>query len=96
MAHSEIRRKIGGFLKERREQARMSIQDASNHVELMNEKQLLEIEQGLAPISLSDIYAFANIYNIEPNAVINLIIDVTAMDPMTQEKDLNLILNAYN
>lgn len=68
--------RVGTFLKDCREHEGLSPEAAAAHLDLAGAPEILRIESGHRSLSLGEIYAFANIYNVPPERVIELILNL--------------------
>ncbi len=76
----QARHFISRYLKESRLKANLDPADASRHLNLEPE-QLLRLESGLEAVSLGQLYAIANVYNIPTDEIISLVLQLTSALP---------------
>jgi hypothetical protein len=74
---SETMKAIGEFFREYRLQSEMEPDFVVQELGLVGLTQLFEYEAGTAQIPLEDLFAMANLYNIQPDVVVRLLYDLS-------------------
>jgi len=90
--NDNAKRNIGAFLKTARQEAHLSTEEAATHLAIADASVIHEIEAGHLGVTLTELYAFANIYNIGPDQLMTALFELTELDPMSQVEDLERVL----
>lgn len=85
---ANARVKLGDFLKEARKAAGLSSEEAVLHLGQPSVDYLINIEAGQSTVTLSELYALANIYNIGPEDLMNLLFHLTESDASSNMEEL--------
>lgn len=85
-AKTDARNSIAAFLKNARLKAKLEPAEAARHLDLESTEFLLRVESGVTSISLAQLYSFANIYNIAPEEILGLVLELTSI-PLEQLDD---------
>lgn len=81
----QTRSRIGDLLRDFREQAQLSPQAAAEMMSI-SAKDLLDAESGAIEIPLQQIFAAANVYNIDPSAILDLISEIDLAEASSDEE----------
>lgn len=81
----KTRGQMGDLLREGREQAQLSPEAAAELLEIETQE-LLDAEAGRQEIPLQRIFAAANIYNIDPAVILDVISDIKLTDAQSSDE----------
>lgn len=83
------RQYLGGYLRKARLNAQLSEEEAARYAEVHNAQMIHEIEEGNQPLSLEQLYAFANVYNIDPDELMELLFELTQLPRTSNESEID-------